>query len=326
MDSEARRHRSRRRAAVLSFAIGFAMLAIKMGAYLATGSATVLSDALESVVHVAATSFMFFCFRLASQPPDANHPYGHGKAEPLSVGVEGGMILLAALAIVWQALLNLVQGGHPIQQITIGFWLIASAAVINLLLGAFLLRVGRRTGSAILVADGHHVLSDVWTSGGVLIGIGLMWTVEDEHRRTIIDSSVAIALACFIVITAVKLIRSAVAGLLDEVDRRVVGRVVEAINEIREPQWLDVHNLRLRASGDITHIDFHLTVPGDWTVAHGHEVEERIERHVLDRLGTRGSVIIHFDYPRDEAHQPEHTPHGSLTTLTVASATRMKPD
>jgi cation diffusion facilitator family transporter len=325
MDADAR-HRSRKRAAVLSFVIGFMMLAIKMGAYLATGSATVLSDALESVVHVAATSFMFFCFRLAALPPDANHPYGHGKAEHLSVGFEGGMILLAALAIVWQAVMNLLSIDHEVKQIDIGFWLILSAAVINLLLGAFLLRVGKRTASVILVADGHHVLSDVWTSIGVLAGIGLMWMVEDPHRRAIIDSTVAIGLACFIVIVATKLIRRAVGGLLDEVDRRMLTRVVEAINEIRDPEWLDVHNLRMRHSGDITHLDFHLTVPGEWTVAHGHEVEERIERHVLERLGTRGSVIIHFDYPRDEAHQPEHTPHGTLTTLTVASATRMKPD
>jgi cation diffusion facilitator family transporter len=295
-----------------------------MGAWLATGSAVVLSDALESVVHVAATSFMFFCFRLAAQPPDENHPYGHGKAEPLSVGVEGGMIMLAALGIIWQGAYNLLEGGHHVEQIGIGFWLIASAAVINLLLGAFLLRVGRRTGSAILVADGHHVLSDVWTSLGVLIGIGLMLVVDDDHRRAVIDSAVAIGLGLFIMITAVKLMRTAVAGLLDEVDRRVLARVVEAINEIREPDWLDVHNLRLRSSGDIAHIDFHLTVPGEWTIAHGHGVEERIERHVLERLGMRGSVIIHFDYPHDAAG--DITPLGERcpVPLSVETATRIK--
>src|SRR3954470_10834213 len=123
--------RHRRRAAMTSLLVGFGMLGLKMTAYIATGSAAILTDALESVVHVAATSFMFFCFRLAAQPPDENHPYGHGKAEPLSIGVEGGMIMLAGLAIIWQATMNLVNGGHHIEQIGIGFWLIASATVIN---------------------------------------------------------------------------------------------------------------------------------------------------------------------------------------------------
>jgi cation diffusion facilitator family transporter len=326
MDPQALRDRSRRRAAWLSFVVGFAMLGIKMGAYVATGSTTVLSDALESVVHVAATSFMFFCFHLAALPADANHPYGHGKAEHLSIGFEGGMIMLAALAIVWESVRHLISGGSVPHEIDIGFWLIGSAAAINLLLGAYLLRVGKRTGSALLAADGHHVLSDVWTSVGVLCGIGLMWFVEDEHRRTIIDSTVAIGLAVFIAMVATKLIRRAVGGLLDEVDKRMLGRVVEAINEIREPDWLDVHNLRMRASGDITHIDFHLTVPGDWTIARGHQSEERLEQHILERLGSRGSVLIHFDYPSDAEHQPPREPDGTISPLTLASATRWKPN
>lgn len=323
MDDHRRRHRTRRRAVLISVAVGFAMLAIKMGAYLATGSATILSDALESVVHVFATVFMFVCFRLASLPPDANHPYGHGKAEHLSVGMEGGMILLAALAIIWEASLNLFTGTHRVQQLDIGFWLILSAAVINLLLGSFLLRVGRRTGSNILVADGWHVLSDVWTSLGVLLGLGLMtWVAED--RRTLVDSLVAIALALLIIVTAAKLLRSAIGGLLDEIDRKTLQRVVDAINEIREPTWIDVHALRLRSSGDIAHIDFHLTVPGDWSIAHAHIAEERLERHILDRLGMRGSVMVHLDYPHDGEHRPLPPPPGPPPPLTLAMATRMK--
>jgi cation diffusion facilitator family transporter len=312
------RHRSRRRAALLSVGVGFAMLGIKMGAYVFTGSAVILSDALESVVHVAATVFMFFCFRLAALPPDENHPYGHGKAEHLSVGFEGGMILLAALAIIWQATENLLSGTHEVRDINAGFWLILSAAIINLLLGVFLLRVGRRTRSTILVADGHHVLSDVWTSLGVLIGIWLMWSVEDERRRALIDSVVAIGLACFIIITATKLIRRSIGGLLDEVDKRQLQKVVDAINEIRAPEWIDVHNLRMRSSGDITHIDFHLTVPGEWSVSQAHDAEERLEAHILDRLGSHGSVMIHLDYPRDGRHPDNAEP------LTVTSATRTK--
>ncbi len=316
--------RTRHRAALLSLIVGFVMLGIKMGAYLATGSAAILSDALESVVHVAATGFMFYCFRLAALPPDANHPYGHGKAEHLSVGFEGGMIMLAALGIIWQAGLNLYHGDHHIEEINLGFWLILSAAMINLLLALFLLRVGRRTHSGILIADGQHVLSDVWTSLGVLIGVGMMWFVENDHRRALIDSICAISIAVFIFYTAGKLIRRAIAGLLDEVDSKLLRRVVDAINEIREPNWIDIHNLRLRSSGDITHIDFHLTVPGDWTIAQGHAAEERLERHILQRLATGGSVMVHLDYPHDGDHTPTSVPIGPPEPLTVANATRLK--
>ncbi|MBA2482282.1 MAG: cation transporter [Planctomycetes bacterium] len=315
--------RHRRRAALTSLLVGFGMLGLKMGAYIATGSAVILADALESVVHVAATGFMFFCFRLAAQPPDANHPYGHGKAEYLSVGFEGGMILLAALAIVWQAIRSLVNE-NAIQEINLGFWLIAIAAVINLILGTYLLRVGKRTSSTILVGDAYHVLSDVWTSIGVLIGVGLMFYIEDERSRLLIDSGVAIALALFIVYTASKLIREAVGGLLDEVDNKLLQRVVNAVNEIRDQHWIDVHNLRLRSSGDLMHIDFHLTLPGDWTIAQGHEAEERLEKHILERLGTRGSVMIHLDYPRPGEYPPQGEQVGEAQPITVALATRMK--
>jgi cation diffusion facilitator family transporter len=316
--------RHRRRAALTSLLVGFGMLGLKMGAYVITGSAAILTDALESVVHVAATAFMFFCFRLAALPPDANHPYGHGKAEYLSVGFEGGMILLAALAIVWEAVRALLNGTPP-QDVSIGFWMIAAAAVINVLLGTYLLRVGRRTDSKILVGDAYHVLSDVWTSIGVLIGIGAMMYVKDDHLRLLIDSGAAIALALFIVYTASKLIREAVGGLLDEVDNKLLHRVVNAINEIRDQQWIDVHNLRMRASGDLMHIDFHLTVPGDWTIAQGHEAEERLEKHILERMGSRGSVMIHLDYPRP-GETPSPMAGGSCagSPITVAAATRLK--
>lgn len=316
-------HRSRRRAALISVGVGFAMLGIKMGAYLATGSAAILSDALESVVHVAATTFMFFCFRLAALPPDENHPYGHGKAEHLSIGFEGGMILLAALAILWQALRNLLGAEHEVQQVGIGFVLILSAAALNLLLGLYLLHVGKVTRSGILIADGRHVLSDVWTSLSVLASLLVMWWVPDPTHRLWIDSGAAILIAGIIIVTAVKLIRHAVAGLLDEVDRAMLERVVAAINEIRQPEWLDIHHLRLRSSGDILHVDFHLTVPGSWTIAQGHEAEEALEEHILHRLGMRGSVFIHFDYPKNHAGEP--TPAGGIPPLplTIDSALRI---
>jgi cation diffusion facilitator family transporter len=315
----------RHRAALLSLLIGLLMLALKMGAYLLTGSATILSDALESVVHVAAVGFMFWCFRFASAPPDAEHPYGHGKAEYLSIGFEGGAIVLAAAAIVWEAVASLVTGKEP-QKIDLGFVLIVVAALINLILGWWLVRVGKRTNSALLIADGHHVLSDVWTSVGVVIGVGILWLMPPGPERGYVDSGIAIALALFILVVGSKLVRQAVRGLLDEVDPHAVERVVAAINEIRDPAWRDVHNLRLRRSGDFTYVDFHLVVPSLWSVAAAHAAVERLEAHILAALSAKGAVMIHLDHPHSDptvGMDPPPDP-AATTPFTIEQATRFK--
>jgi cation diffusion facilitator family transporter len=295
-------HTARSRAAWLSLIVGCSMLGLKMGAWVITGSATILSDALESVVHVAATGFMFAFFRWSNQPPDDDHPYGHGRASTMAVGFEGGMVLVAALAIGWAAFQGLVQNRPP-EDLGAGLWLIGFAAAINLVLGLYLIRTGKRTRSAVLVADGQHVLSDVWTSVGVLAGVGTMLVVPDPHTKVLIDAGVAFALAAFVAWTAWKLIREAVAALMDEVDRPLLEQVVAAIDEIRDPQWIDVHLLRARASGDHIYVDFHLTVPAEWTIHRAHESIERLEQHILSRLQRPGAVLIHLDYP----HLPGQT-------------------
>jgi len=307
--AEAELHAIRNRAGLLSLGVGVVMLGLKMGAYLVTGSATILSDALESVVHIAATAVMFWCLQVASKMPDEDHPYGHGKAEFLSVGFEGGSILLAALGIVWEAGRSLLTGHAP-DDLGIGLLLIGAAALINLVLGFHLLRVGRRTGSQILTADGHHVLSDVWTSVGVLIGVGLLWMVPDPRYRSWCDAGIAVLLAGFLVFAGIKLMRQALSGLLDEADLGQIAKVVAAVNDIRDPEWYDLHNLRLRTSGDLVFVEFHLAVPADWTIARGHDAMDALEAHILACLGARGSVMIHLDH-RDLAAVQER-----LKTLT----------
>jgi cation diffusion facilitator family transporter len=306
------RRRSATVAASVSMLVAVAMVAIKLGAYAATQSTAILSDALESVVHVGATAFMYYCVRVSQRPPDENHPYGHGKVEYFSVGFEGGMVALAALAIFWQAGLALWQG-QPLRHTELGFALTAGAAAINVALGVYLRLAGRRTGSLILLANGKHVLSDVWTSAGALIGVGaVMLTGIDA-----LDSIVAILLGIFILVTAITLIRQAVRGLMDHVDRALIERVVTAITEIREEDWLDVHNLRLRSSGAFTYIDFHLVVPRNWTVERGHDAVDRLEHHILERLGSEGAVMIHLDYPKGD--------HQGRVPITAGMATRIGP-
>lgn len=319
-------HRLRFRAALLSLLIGLVMLGLKMGAFLLTGSATILSDALESVVHVAAVGFMFWCFRFASAPPDQEHPYGHGKAEYLSVGFEGGAIVLAAGAIIWEAVAGLVAGHQP-QRVDLGLGLIVLAALINLALGSWLVHVGRKTRSAILEADGQHVLSDVWTSVGVVLGVGILWLMPDDSPlRGPVDSGIAIVLALFILWVGGRLVRQSLRGLLDEADPQMVERVVAAINAIRDPAWRDVHNLRLRRSGDAIFVDFHLVVPSLWSVAAAHAAVEKLEHHILGVLGAQGSVLIHLDHPHSDPTVGMDPPPDSSENrpFTTAQATRFK--
>jgi cation diffusion facilitator family transporter len=187
--------------------------------------------------------------------------------------------------------------------------------VINLALGWHLLRTGRRTRSDILVADGKHVLSDVWTSAGALVGVGLVRLTGNPR----IDIVTAFLLGAFILYTGISLVRQAVAGLMDEADPRTLSTVVATINELREPEWLDVHNLRMRVAGDVTFIDFHLMVPGEWSVREAHDDIERLEQRLLEKLGRGGAVMIHLDYPKHGEHV-ETPPQ----PFTVAGATRMK--
>ena len=303
-------------AARISVAVGLLMLVLKMTAYIQTGSSIIISDALESVVHVGATLFMFWCLRYSLRPPDLDHPYGHGKIEYFSVGFEGGMVALAALAVFWQVGHDLWFGNHAVHGPSQGLILTAAAAVINLALGLYLLRVGRATGSAILVGDALHVLSDVWTSAGALLGLGIVWLTG----MALIDSLLAVALGAYILWAGLKLVREAVRGLMDQIDPKEVARVVAAINEVREPEWLDCHNLRLRSSGDHLYVDFHLVVPAEWSVARAHLAIERLERHILDRLKRPGAVLVHLDHPDSSEYRA--LGEGDRVDITVGSATR----
>lgn len=305
------------RAARISVAVGVVILVLKVGAWLASGSTAVLSDAVESVVHVLATIVMLTTLQISQQPPDRDHPYGHGKAGSFSVGLEGGLVALSG-ALVLLAVIERVVAGHSITNLTYGLIGTVVAAAVNLALGLYLVRVGRSHESDILVADGQHVLADVWTSAGVLLGLvlvkltGMLW----------IDWVVAVVVGVHLLFVGGGLLRSGVGALMDRVDENDYGRVVEAVNEIREDEWIDMHDLRLRRVGDLVHVDFHLVVPGEWSIRRGHDVSEQIERAVLKALGAGGSVLVHLDYPEGHgADLEDRFPHAD-EPFTVKGALR----
>jgi len=284
---------SRRGAALLSLGVGVLMLAGKWLAYLLTGSHAILSDALESVVHVMATAFAFASILLNARPPDASYPYGYGKISYFSAGFEGGLIALAGLAIVYEAVEGLISG-HALTRLDLGLALILAASVANLVLGLFLIRAGKRSRSLILVADGQHVLADSYTSFGVVFGIGLVMATG----LTWLDGVVALLVGANILWTGYGLVREGVSGLMDRADPLLLARIVDALQAGRQPGWVDVHLLRAWQSGDRTFVDFHLVVPEDWTVVRLHEANHACEDLLRAALGEATEATIHFDPDR----------------------------
>lgn len=280
----------RRFAARLSMGIGLLMLLGKASAYFITGSAAILSDALESVVHVAATGMALFSVTLSAKPADRSHPYGHGKVEFFSAGIEGGLIVVAAIAIYVEVIRGLIEG-RVLQSLNLGVIVIGAASAINLLLGAYLIHIGRTRRSLTLVANGKHVLTDSYTSIGVFVGVLLVkWTGLQWF-----DPLVAVAVATNIVWTGWRLMRHSVAGLMDEADEDALAKVANRLQVDRRPGWIDVHRLRLFKSGETHHIDFHMTVPRYWDIAQGHDTEEHVEAAVKDAFEGFAEVIVHLD-------------------------------
>lgn len=280
----------RKQAALISLSVGLGMLVLKITAYFLTHSAAILSDAIESVVHIAATSMAFYSVLLSARPADASHPYGHGKVEFFSAGIEGALIAVAGIAIIVEAVRGMIQG-RELTELNTGILLTFVASVVNLILGWFLIRRGKATNSLTLVADGKHVLTDSWTSFGVVAGLGLVELTGFE----ILDPLIAIAVAVNILVSGYKLVRLSIGGLMDESDLTTLERVGEIINTKRTHEWINVHNLRVMRSGQLHHIDFHLTIPFYWSVQKAHAFQEEIALAIITNLNDQAQVLIHLD-------------------------------
>jgi cation diffusion facilitator family transporter len=276
--------------------VGVVLMAVKFVAYWLTGSAAVLSDALESIVNVFASGFALFSIVLSARPPDSSHPYGHGRVEFFSAGLEGMLIVAAAVAIVWHAVPRLF-APQAISQLSQGIVLVAAAGAANALTGWYMQHVGRRIQSLALIADGKHLLSDSCTSAGILVGMLLVWLTG----WYVLDAIVALGVAASILIMGTRLLREAVARLMDEADPSVLEHLVETLQARRQVPWIDVHCLRAWRSGARLHVDFHLTLPRYWNLQHCHEIIEEVEQVIHQSQPEPGDVIIHLDpcQPKD---------------------------
>jgi len=285
----------RRLPVFLSILAALVTLGLKMAAYWLTDSVSLLSDAAESLVNLVAALTALACLWYSAQPVDRTHTYGHEKIEFFSSGLEGTLILVAAAAIAWYAIQRLVNL-RTLDNLDVGTLLSFAASLINLGVARILIRVGRRTNSIILEADGQHLMTDVWTSFGVVIGLGLVYLTGWQW----IDPVVALVVAANIVWTAWDLLRRSFNGLMDHaLPVEEQQKVREAINGLLKPGMF-FHALRTRQAGARKFVDFHLLVPGHWTVEEAHTLGEQIERAVREAL-PGAEVQVHIEPVESES-------------------------
>ncbi len=312
--------------AVIAFSlfVGIILMGVKFYAYKITGSSAILSDALESIINVVAGAFAMFSIVVAAKPPDESHPYGHGKIEYFSAGFEGALIILAAIGIFKTGISYLLYP-HPLEYLQQGILLLVGASAVNLLLGILLLRVGKRNQSVVLTADGKHIMTDVYTSLGVLVGLflvnytGWFW----------LDGVIAIIVGINILITGANLVRQSYAGLMNKAEPDLLREIVDLLIANRKDIHIDVHQLRAWRSGNFIHIDFHLILPRDFALECAHRENKALEKTIQEYFGGRASVMIHLDPCLDQECPVcgqslctiRHSHQNELVRWTLASMT-----
>jgi cation diffusion facilitator family transporter len=317
-------NRARNKAAWISFLASIFVFGMKVAAYYYTNSTAVLSDALESTVNVVAAAVALIVIRYAAKPADEDHPYGHGKLEYFSAAFEGGLIFFAALMIIRESIQALIFGSEA-HHLESGFLIMGLAAIFNLILGIYLKRVGGREHSEALKASGAHVISDVWTTVGVLGGLALLiftgWTW--------LDSVVAILVGLNLAYDGYKIARKSGGNLVDETDPEVLEDLAKVLEKNRRPGIIDIHQLRVIRSGRFHHIDAHLVIPEYWDISKAHNYSGDFEAEVVRDYVFDGEIAFHLD-PCKRAYckmctvegcPVRQTPFQTRNPFTVASIT-----
>ena len=287
---------SARRYAVLSIAAAVTTIGLKLGAYYLTGSVGLFSDAAESVVNLVAALAALWALTLAVRPPDEEHAFGHNKAEYFSSGLESALIIIAAAWIgvaAWGRLMD----PQPLENVGLGLSVTLAATALNGIVALVLLRAGRRLRSITLRADAQHLLTDVWTSVGVVLGVAMVqltgWLV--------LDPLIGLVVAANIVWTGFRLLRDTAQGLLDRVLPPEEQELISGVLSRYENQGIRFHALRTRAAGQRRFVSMHVLVPGRWTVKQGHDLSEKIEGELANTLQGNTTFFIHIEPSEDPA-------------------------
>ncbi len=270
--------------------VALILFAIKVVAYFITFSVAILTDALESTVNVTAGVIGWYSLYVSAKPRDIDHPYGHGKAEFISAAVEGTLIAIAGFIIIYKAIENFIYP-EPLKQLDYGMMLIGVTAIINFIVGYRSIQKGKKNNSLALIASGKHLQSDTYSTLGIMAGVALIYFTG----KTWIDSAVAFLFAGIIIYTGYKIVRSSIAGIMDEADIDLLKRMVSLLNEHRRVNWIDLHNLRVIKYGGVLHIDCHLTVPWFLNINEAHvEIDELIGL-IKHQFGESIEFFVHTD-------------------------------
>ncbi len=271
-------------------ALSILLLIAKTFAWYITGSVAILTDAFESIVNVVAGLIGVYSLYVSAKPRDQDHPYGHGKAEFISAAIEGSLIAIAGLIIIYEAINNLIHP-HTIQQLDYGIVLVAITGIINYFAGAVCIKTGKKNNSLALISSGKHLQTDTWSTLGIVAGLILILVTKFVW----IDSAVAILFSLFIIFTGYKILRSSVAGIMDEADTELLKKMVQMLNENRRVNWIDLHNLRVIKYGSTIHIDCHLTVPWYLNVHQAHDEIDALSNLVKQEFGESVELFVHSD-------------------------------
>lgn len=292
------------RFAWLSIGVAVLTIALKTAAYLVTNSVGLLSDALESIVNLAGALMALGMLSIAARPEDENHAYGHSKAEYFSSGFEGALILIAAASIAYAAIERLT-APKPLEQVGIGLLVSVAASLANLAVALILRRAGRQYNSIALTSNAHHLMTDVWTSGGVLLGVGAVVVTGWQ----VLDSLIALVVAANIVWTGFGILKKSVSGLMDSALSKEYLDAIQGVLDRFQDSEVKFHSLRTRQSGSLKIISMHVLVPGDWTVERGHRLATAVEKAVGGAVAD--SVIFTHLEALSDPDSFDHRPIGS---------------
>jgi cation diffusion facilitator family transporter len=274
--------------------IAILLFIVKISAWFMTHSLAILTDALESIVNIVAAFLGIYSLNLSAKPRDADHPYGHGKVEFISAGVEGTLIIVAGFFIIYKA----VQGffyPHAIAKLDFGIGLVAITAVVNYFAGSFCISTGKKNSSLQLIAGGKHLVTDTYSTAGILAGLVIIYFTG----LVFIDSLIACLVAVIIIYTGCRIVRTSIAGIMDEADNKLLEDIVRLLNEHRKENWIDLHNMRIIKYGSTLHCDCHLTVPWYLTVNEAHEEIELLASLIKQEFGESVEFFVHTDGCRE---------------------------
>jgi len=271
-------------------AISVLLFFVKLAAYYLTQSVAVLTDALESTVNVIAGFIGLYSLHVAAKPSDEDHPYGHGKAEFLSAAVEGSLVIMAGLIIIYQAVMDFIHP-HVIEKLDKGIYLVAITAIINFIVGTISFYKGKNNGSMALQASGRHLQADTYSTVGIIVGLVIIWFT----KLVILDAIVSLIFAGIIIYTGYRILRGSIAGIMDEADMQLLRHMVAYLNNHRRENWVDLHNLRVIKYGGLLHVDCHLTLPWYLNLVEAHAEIDVLTALIRKEFGEAVEFFVHTD-------------------------------